>query len=644
MRKMRGDCCIALARGVESRLLGTGAMREKNKDKGNQSGSTRRDIIAVSAFAAGAVAVPIVISNIGKKSMDDAVKTEYATDVLVIGSGFAGTFAALEARKAGARVVMVDKGSVGWSGMSPWASDCRPFDPALYDPDEWRSNVANRCEYLNDPGWLDLFIEESLDIWNTLWDWGAYNGKAFERSKVFRERLDQADVTVVERVMITSLIQDGTGRVSGAVGFTFDDSKAECKAVVFRSKAVIMATGAGSYKSPGFPIWGLTFDGDAMAYKAGAAIVGKEFHDTHGAFSKNPAASYENWFWAQDPVGPLVMVGPPGRGGGGGLNLLTAFRAAEGRISRASGPGGRVGGPPGGPGGPGRGRETREYLGKGFLARKGLHVDMGGPPPGAGSRGDRGYRVGGATAGMGVHKGEGVFCADYTCAADGIEGLYAAGDALGSMLCATVYAGRGFSSYGSAIQGRRAARFAAEFVNGAPEPRVEPGAIDKLIGEMWAPRENEQGYSPEWVSQTLRNTMSPIHILYIKSPRRMDGTLASIEYLRQQVVPRMIAQDGHQLRLAHEAANILLNAEMKLRAGLFRTESRGTHYREDFPARNDTEWFCWVKVRQENGRMVLEKHPLPDEWRPDATMSYRDRYPSRFPGEDEFLADHPDWI
>ena len=44
-----------------------------------------------------------------------------------------------------------------------------------------------------------------------------------------------------------------------------------------------------------------------------------------------------------------------------------------------------------------------------------------------------------------------------------------------------------------------------------------------------------------------------------------------------------------ELRLAHETENMLLNAEMKLRASLSRTESRGTHYREDYPARDDDE-------------------------------------------------------
>jgi succinate dehydrogenase/fumarate reductase flavoprotein subunit len=131
--------------------------------------------------------------------------------------------------------------------------------------------------------------------------------------------------------------------------------------------------------------------------------------------------------------------------------------------------------------------------------------------------------------------------------------------------------------------------------------------------------------------------MTPLHILYIKSARRLDGALASIEYLRDHVATALVAGDGHELRGAHEFSHMLLNAEMKLRAGLFRTESRGTHFREDFPIRDDREWHCWVVMRKGIDGMELSKRPLPVEWRPPPTMAYRDAYPRIWPGEDAFL-------
>jgi succinate dehydrogenase/fumarate reductase flavoprotein subunit len=604
-------------------------------------GVSRRDVLRAGMFTAAALTAPLIL-NPGRASMAAAPKSAYDADVLVVGSGFAGTFAALEARKNGLSVIMVDKGVVGWSGMSPWASDSRPFDPELYDRDEWQDNIAMNTEYMNDKVWLDIFMDESLDLFYELHDMGAHDTKPFERgTKAFRTALEAAEVSFVERTMITALLQDDEGRVSGAVGFTYDDSREPSKAVVLKAGAVILCTGAGSYKSPGFPIWGQTFDGDAIAYEAGAKIVGKEYHDTHPTFAHAPAAAYEGWRWAQEVTGAYVMVGPPGKLEGG-LTLTNALNVYRNGVDRrlGVGPGGE---PPPEPGAPPPGAAeraaNRKYLGKGYLQMEGLHLDLGGPPeaPPPGDGPNLGHRVGGATAGMGVHKSEGILSSDYSCAADGVPGLYAAGDALGSMLCGSLYPGRGFSSYGSAIQGRRAAKHAAAFVKANPAPRVRPDVIEASVAKMWEPRENAEGYSPEWLTATLQNTMTPFHVLYIKERRRLDGALASIEFLRQHCVPRMIARDGHELRMAHEVKNMLLNAEMKLRSGLYREESRGTHFREDFPFRNDEEWFCWVTVQENDGLMALGKHPLPQEWRPDASLAYRERYPRVFPGEDEYL-------
>ncbi|MBC8381847.1 MAG: FAD-binding protein [SAR92 clade bacterium] len=614
-------------------------MSEDDSNTKNSSGGvTRRDILKLGAITAATLAVPTVLKNLGATSMSGTQRERYDTDILIIGTGFAGIFAAVEARKNGQSVVMLDKGSVGWSGLSPWASDSRPFDPSIYSREEWHHNIATNTEWVNDRKWLDIFMDESLGIFDILEDWGIHDCKPFERSKVFRQLLLDDDVTLVERTMVTSFIKDEDGKVAGAVGFTYDDSQDSSKAVVVTAKAVIMCTGAGAYKSPGFPNWGQTFDGDAMAYEAGAFITGKEYHDTHPTLSDAPAASYEGWVWAQSVVGAYIMVGAPDPVYGG-LNLDMALGVAQGKINRDPGVG------PGGEEAPTAGAgphpevvRNQKYRGKGFLVTPGLELDFGGFPEAAAKQ-EFGFRVGGATAGMGVHKSEGVFNSDYTCKADGVDGLYAAGDALGSMMCGSSYPARGFSSYGSAIQGRLAAKYASEYAASISSLHINPSEIDSKISAMWAPRENKEGFSPDWLTKTLQNTMTPFHILYIKEERRLEGALSSIEYLRRNLVPNMIARDGHELRLAHEAANMLLNAEMKLRAGLFRTESRGTHFREEYPARNDKDWLCWVLMQKgADGAMQLSKHMLPEEWWPDQSVPYRQRYPRQYPGEDEYLA------
>jgi succinate dehydrogenase/fumarate reductase flavoprotein subunit len=606
------------------------------------TGYSRRDLAKLSALTAAAVAVPFVIAN-QTPAKSPKLTDWIVSDILVIGSGFAGVFAALEARKLGHHVVMVDKGSVGWSGLSPWASDSRPFDPRLYSAKEWHDNLSLNCEWLYNRRWVDIFIEQSLSIFEVLKTWGCHECHPFERSKIFRKLLEDAGVQIVERLMVTDLLQDPSGRVNGAVGFHYDDSAQPVRLMRFAAQAVISCMGAGAYKSPGFPNWGQTFDGDALAFRAGAWITGKEFHDTHPTVSNTPAASYDGWRWAQSVKGAYIMVGPPDRLNGG-LGLGGALKAHLGQLARV--PGGGPGGEPPVPPGSVRPLSPYEtsnhrYAGKGFLADPRLILDYGAPPE---TDHDpdvikaQGFRVGGATAGMGVHKGEGVYSSDYSCAADEVPGLFVAGDALGSMMCGPLYPGRGFSSYGSAIQGQIAGRNASQFIRGANLSRPVRGQAEAKCAALFQPRERKEGFSPAWVTQVLRNTMSPLHILYIKDARRLDGALASIEYLRQNVVPHMVASDGHDLRVAHEADNMLLNAEMKLRAGLFRTESRGTHFREDHPMRDDDQWFCWVVLKQaEGGGMQIEKRPLPDAWRPPASMTYRDKYPRIWPGEDRAL-------
>lgn len=56
---------------------------------------------------------------------------------------------------------------------------------------------------------------------------------------------------------------------------------------------------------------------------------------------------------------------------------------------------------------------------------------------------------------------------------------------------------------------------------------------------------------------------------------------------------------------------MILNAEMKLKASLFRTESRGNHYREDYPETNDKDWLAWVVIEKDKGgEMKLSKVPV----------------------------------
>lgn len=103
--------------------------------------------------------------------------------------------------------------------------------------------------------------------------------------------------------------------------------------------------------------------------------------------------------------------------------------------------------------------------------------------------------------------------------------------------------------------------------------------------------------------------------------------------IRDHLVPKIKANDPHELRLALETGNMVLNAEMKLRASLCRTESRGTHYREDYPARDDENFLVWITLKNVDGKMTCIKHPVPKEWHPDPNLSLKEKYMIPFPGD-----------
>jgi succinate dehydrogenase/fumarate reductase flavoprotein subunit len=218
--------------------------------------------------------------------------------------------------------------------------------------------------------------------------------------------------------------------------------------------------------------------------------------------------------------------------------------------------------------------------------------------------------MGGASAGMSQHKAEGLFPQDDKCSSN-IPGLYAAGDSLGSMQSGGIYTQTGSSLAGSAAQGAVAGKAAAQYAKNVALVQAPSAKLKKINTEIYAPYLRSRGFSPEWVTQTLQGIMIPNFILYVKSAERLEAALTYIEYMRDHQVKMLMADDMHELRQCHEVANMVLNAEMKLRAALMRKESRGSHYREDYPNCDDKNWRCWIKIKQaSDGTMKLLKHPV----------------------------------
>ena len=547
-------------------------------------------------------------------------KTEFESDVLVIGGGMAGFFAALRVAEKGLRVILVDKGITGKSGFTPWANTFSVFDESLGDKKEdWIRGAQFKGEYIVNLDYFNMQIEDSLARYKDLVNWGIINFKKEwnDKAKLARRYIIGQDrrlimskilrgrgVKLVQRVMVTDLLLH-KGRVVVAMGFPIESDET----IVFLAKATILCTGAGAYKAPAYPVHCSTFDGDAMAYRVGARISGKEFVDFHATGDIHPADVWTAWGNVfvnriYETKGPSVISRP--------IGLDAAFTV-------------HVGAPPIPP----------------VLPKFPMPVPLPADTRGFGGsilpNVPEGNSVMGAATGLGVHKSEGIWPVDSKLSS-GIPGLYAAGDALASMICGSAYIGLGTSLSGSAVQGYRAGGYAAEYAARAEKPRVSRDQICRIKESIMSPLKSTRGFNPRWVSQVLLNTMAPYYILLVKNKSRLEGTLRNIEFIRDYLACRLIAKDPHELRLAHETQNMVLNAEMKIRASLMRTESRGNHYRQDYPARDDKNWLAWILIKQDSkGRMRLTKKQVPGAWQGDLNLPYQERYPGRIPGELEYL-------
>jgi len=533
-------------------------------------------------------------------------------DVLVVGGGIAGGYAAIKAADAGAQVVLVDKGYMSRSGQSPYVDSFLVFNEEWGDDlDEWMQRIGQIGEHVNHREWTKAGLVESYDRYLELVEWGVefakhedgslYRklGKLGATKTIFmepatipvalREQCKARGVKIVYRRMIYDLLMEN-GRVAGAVGFGIKNTDL----TIFECKSVVLATGASALKGPHWPTHSLTGDGDAMAYRAGASITGKEFMDPHPTDAAKPADF--NWEFKFGGT-KLEDKGPP-----------------QGHVTNSEG-------------------ETIRRRGTLFLDLE-FEAHAGRAPLQFHPSNDRvepRTLVGGGALGMSIHKAEGVWAEDMN-GWSGIPGLYAAGDALGTMASGAAYAAMGLSSANCCVTGARAGTAAGEYAVSIEQPMIKPDQLEQVRERILAPLERKGGFSPGWVTNLLQSYMMPYFVLMIKHEDRLKATLTMVEFVRDHLVPKMFATDPHELRLVHETVNMVLNSEMRLRAGLFRTESRGCHYREDYPSRDD-DWLAWVLIREHNGEMVLDKEPVPAEWKPDMSQPYEERYEWRLPNE-----------
>lgn len=544
-------------------------------------------------------------------------------DVLVIGGGLAGTWAALSAKNFVDDVVLVDKSRVARSGASTSAAGVMLCPTEDDDLEAWRQEIVERGDYLNDQEWVDIMLREQVSRIKEMEEWGtaferddkgkiqrlAGRGHQITRLLMFdgkklmekmREKVLEKKVILAERIAITDLLtSDGQhptkGRVVGAIGFDYRSGEFK----VFKAKAVVVATGAIHPKRGVHYIDNVTGDGVALAFRAGAALIGMEFviggfmglwnrrfktcgfnmFAGHGVRWLN--ARGERFMPKYDPV--LAE-----RANMQGLVMAWLKEVTEGRgpiyadITNMT------------PETVERFRRVLPHVMKIMdragidLAKDKLEITLHGGVYGA--QGDGGINI------------------NTYCEA-AVPGLYACGSTTKHRVHGTYSVGGVNLAY-CVVSGHRAGEYASKYAKAFGQGKIIDGQVSNLKGVALAPLQLEGGLNVDKVWEDIREVTVPMEFSYIKSESRLRKTLSEIGRIKTSLL-QIGASDYHELVKVNELKNYVQCCELAYTAALERKESRYFHFREDYPNTDNKDWLKWVVLRQENGKIAISFEPIP---------------------------------
>jgi succinate dehydrogenase / fumarate reductase flavoprotein subunit len=145
----------------------------------------------------------------------------------------------------------------------------------------------------------------------------------------------------------------------------------------------------------------------------------------------------------------------------------------------------------------------------------------------------------------------------------------------------------------------------------AGKPIIDPEQVAYYKGKIYAPMNRDKGISPRDLIFDLKEVVAPPRYSARKSKERLSEAIGKVKEIQERLLEVSPGGDWHMLGLYHDLRNMVQCSDIYFNASLHRTESRGWHYREDFPVRNDENWFKWVIVKQEDGLMQVVTEDIP---------------------------------
>ncbi|MDE1149892.1 MAG: FAD-binding protein [Azospirillaceae bacterium] len=499
------------------------------------------------------------------------------TDVLIIGGGLAGCWAAIAAAQAGADTILADKGYCGTSGVTATAGPNHWWVPP--DPEKRAQAVSernNRALGLADPRWMARIIDTTWRTLPTLADYYQHSIttdgvphyqslRGPEYLRALRRYAEAAGVRILDHSPALELLLHADGSVAGARGLRRQVNPPAGQDWTVRAGGVVLATGGCAFLSKLLGSRNNTGDGHLMAAEAGARLSGMEFStyhtvaERHSTQTRSASYAFADYFDAdgrQIDTGPDTDVTLP---------LARALLAGPVYATLARMP-----------------PDLRAILPQIQPAIL-LPFQRQGIDPFT-------QRFAITLHGEGTVRGTGgLRLADDDCQTD-VPGLYAAGDAATRELIAGAVSGGGaqnsawalssgtWSGHAAAstarIQGRRAGE-AADAIGGAGiRPRTAGGDGAALTHHL---------------TQGVQAEMLPYDKILFRRAPVLTRSLDTLDALWREARDRLTPGTDVTTRVrAREAAALVACARWTTATALARGESRGLHRREDAPALDAT--------------------------------------------------------
>ena len=581
-------------------------------------------------------------------------------DVLVIGAGGAGLRAAIEASASGLSVGLVCKSLLGKAHTVMAEGGIAASLANVDQRDNWKVHFADTMrggQYLNNWRMAELHAKEAPERVRELEAWGALfdrtkDGRILQRNfgghkyprlahvgdrtglEMIRTLQDHGihqGIEVHMECTITTLLKDES-RV--AAGFGYDREKGRFK--LFQAKAIILATGGigRAYKITSNS-WEYTGDGHALAYQAGADLMDMEFVQFHPT----------GMVWPPSVQGILVTESVRGEGGillnKDGRRFMfedipelyrnqTADNEEEGWRYTQGDPDARR--PPE--------LLTRDHIAR-CIVREikegrasphgGVYLDISWIKkklPNAEEiikkklpsmyhqfkqLADIDITKEAMEVGPTTHYMMGGVRVDADSQMSTVPGLYAVGECAAGLHGANRLGGNSLSDL--LVFGKRAGEHAARFAKEHGASKIDDKQVEEAASAALKPFEPDgdpRGANPYQVQYDLQEMMQRL----VGIVRREGEMLQAVDELRKlrERAGRVRANGNREYNpgwhTALDLQNLLTVSEMIALAALERKESRGAHFREDYPIKNETFGHCNIVVRKDaDGRMAILREP-----------------------------------